>query len=314
MRGRSRLSGLPRFVLRRLAYSSIVIVAILAVVFFLTRMVGDPARLMTPLLAPEEVYLALRASMGLDDPLHVQLGREMSKWVQGDFGDSLWQNVPALPLVIQRLPMTIALALATLIIALPVAIVLGVISALRPGSWIDRIVTTISLAAVSIADFWLALMLILIVAVGLGALPTSGSGGPEYLVLPALALALRPMGRIAQITRASLLEEMGKPYIVTARARGLSQRQVVTRHGLKNAALPMITLTGDETAALINGAVVIEVIFGWPGLGSLFIAAIEHRDLPLIEACVFVVATTVVLINLAVDVSYSFLDPRIQIR
>jgi peptide/nickel transport system permease protein len=252
--------------------------------------------------------------MGLDDPLHVQLLREMSKWVQGDFGESLWQNVPALPLVIQRLPMTILLALATLIVALPFAIVLGVISALRPGSWIDRVVTTVSLAAVSIADFWLALMLILVVALGLGALPTSGSGGPEYLVLPALALAVRPMGRIAQITRSSLLEEMGKPYIVTARARGLSQRQVVTRHGLKNAALPMITLTGDETAALINGAVVIEVIFGWPGLGSLFIAAIEHRDLPLIEACVFVVATTVVLINLAVDVSYSFLDPRIQIR
>jgi peptide/nickel transport system permease protein len=157
-------------------------------------------------------------------------------------------------------------------------------------------------------------MLILVVAVGLEALPTSGSGGPQYLVLPALALAFRPMGRIAQITRSSLLEEMAKPYIVTARSRGLSERQVVMRHGLKNASLPMITLTGDETAALINGAVVIEVIFGWPGLGSLFIAAIEHRDLPLIEACVFVVATTVVLINLIVDISYSYLDPRIQLR
>lgn len=304
--------GLARFVGRRLAYSALVIVGVLVIVFFLTRSVGDPARLMLPAESPREVYLALRHSLGLDDPLYVQFVREVGHWLSGDFGNSLWQKVPALPLVVQRVPMTLFLTFATLLLALPVALLLGTISALRPGSFTDRLLTALSLAAVSTADYWLALMLILVVAVGLHALPTSGAGGLQYVILPALTLAFRPVGRITQIARSAMLEEMGKPYIVTARARGLSELRVVVRHAMRNAALPMITLTGDEAAALLNGAVVIETIFGWPGIGNLFISAIERRDLPLIEATVLVVALMIITVNLLVDLSYSYLDPRIR--
>lgn len=301
-----------KYVGRRLGSSILVILCILTIVFFVTRMTGDPARLMTNLEAPQEVYDALRESMGLNDPLPVQFVREISSWIRGDFGNSLWQNLPALDLVLERLPMTLLLTAATLLIALPIAILLGILSALNPGGLIDKAVSSFTLGAVSIVDFWAALMLILVFSVRFGWFPTSGSGGLEYLVLPALALALRPMGRTAQIARSALVEEMNKPYVVTARARGLSQGQVVRRHALKNAALPMITLTGDETAALINGAVVIETIFGWPGVGSVFIRAIETRDLPVVIACVFVVSVSVIIINLLVDSSYMLLNPRIR--
>jgi peptide/nickel transport system permease protein len=281
-------------------------------VFFVTHMLGDPARLMLrPEASPEQVA-AVRARLGLDDPLHTQFFRFLGNAARGDFGDSLWQRAPAMPIVLDRLPNTLYLAAATLLVAVPVAVGLGIASALRPGSWLDRGSTLAALSGVSIADFWLGLMLILIFAVNRGWFPTSGFGGPEYVVLPALALMVRPLGRVSQVVRSSMLDQLGQPYVTTARAKGLSERVVVSLHALKNAAIPALTLVGDETAALLNGAVVIETVFGWPGIGLLLIQAIERRDLPLIEASVFVIAVMIIVGNLLVDLAYTLFDPRIR--
>jgi peptide/nickel transport system permease protein len=277
-----------------------VVLGVLIFVFLMLQLVGDPVRLMLPAEAPESIREELRESLGLNDPLYVRFGRSIWGWVRGDFGDSLWQKTPALPVALG--------------IALPLAIALGALSAVKPNSLIDRTLTAVSLAGVSVADFWLGLMLILIFAVELRWLPTSGYGGITYALLPALSLAFRPLGRIAQVARSALVEEMEKPYILTAQSKGLTGRAVVWRHALRNAAIPTITVTGDETATFLNGAVVIETIFAWPGIGQLFIQAIQRRDVPLIEACVFVVALLTITLNLLVDLSYAAIDSRARIQ
>ncbi|MBA2759946.1 MAG: ABC transporter permease [Chloroflexia bacterium] len=278
----------------------------------MTHMLGDPARLMLRPEATEEQVQALRDTLGLNDPIHVQFGRYMGNLLQGDFGDSIWQRVPALPIVLDRIPATLYLAGVTLLLSVPLAILLGIISAVRPRSVADRLVTVFSLGGVSTADFWLGLMLILLFAVQLRWLPTSGYGGLDYVILPAVALAVRPMGRISQVVRSAMLDEMSKPYMVTARSKGLKERVVVFRHALKNAFIPVVTLAGDEASVILNGAVVIETHFGWPGVGVLLIQAIERRDLPLIEASVMTIAVMIVTANLIVDLAYTLLDPRVR--
>lgn len=290
----------------------VILLGLIIVVFFVTHMLGDPARLMLRPEATEEQVQALRESLGLDDPIQTQFRRYMTDILQGDFGDSLWQRVPALPIVLERIPATLYLAGVTLLIAVPLAVVLGVISAIKPRSIADRIVTVVSLTGVSTADFWLGLMLILLFAVELGWLPTSGYGGPRYVILPALALAARPIGRISQVVRSAMLDEMSKAYVTTARAKGLKQRVVIFSHTLKNAAIPIVTLAGDEASVMLNGAVVIETLFGWPGVGVLLIEAIEKRDLPLIEASVLAIAVMIVTVNLLIDLTYTLIDPRVR--
>jgi peptide/nickel transport system permease protein len=290
----------------------VVLLGLIVVVFFMTHLVGDPVDLMLRPEATEEQRQALRERLGLNDPLLVQFGRFVGGAVRGDFGESIWQRVPALPIVLDRLPATLYLASATLLLAVPLSILLGIISAIRPGSAVDRIVTVVSLGGVSTADFWLGLMLILLFAVRLGWLPTSGYGGLQFVILPALALAFRPLGRISQVVRSAMLDQFSQPYVITARAKGLTERVVVYLHTLKNAAIPVATLVGDEAASLLNGAVVIETVFGWPGVGILLIQAIERRDLPLIEASVIVIAAMIVTVNLVIDLTYSFLDPRVR--
>jgi peptide/nickel transport system permease protein len=297
---------------RRLVHSVIVLLGLVVAVFFFTHMLGDPARLMLRPEATAEQVEAVRDRLGLNDPLHEQFFRFMGGAVRGDFGESIWQRAPALPIMLERLPNTLYLAGVTILVAIPLAALLGIVSALRPGSIIDRASTVVGLAGVSIADFWLGLMLILFFAVNLDWLPTSGFGGPQYVILPALALMVRPLGRISQVIRSSMLDQLSQPYVTTARSKGLSERVVVTLHAMKNAAIPALTLIGDETAALLNGAVVIETVFGWPGIGLLLIQAIERRDLPLIEACVFAIAVMIIFANLLVDLAYTFFDPRIR--
>jgi peptide/nickel transport system permease protein len=301
---------LARYMIKRTVHAVLVLLAVLVVVWILVNQIGDPARLILPPSASHQLYLDTRAEMGLDDPLLEQFWRSFSGWLQLDFGNSLWQKVPSLPLVLERLPATLLLTLATFTVALPISLALGVLSALRPDGLLDRILTTVSLAGVSIADFWLGLMLILVFGVQLHMLPTSGYGGLEFVILPALTLAFRPVGRLAQVARSALVEEMQKPYIVTLRAQGMSEGRIVRRHAMKNSLIPIITVGGDELASFLNGAVVIETIFAWPGIGSLFIQAIERRDLPLVLACVFVIATMVIVVNLVIDLAYTWIDPR----
>jgi peptide/nickel transport system permease protein len=302
------------YLLRRLIHSIVVLLGLIVVVFFMTHLVGDPASLMLRPEATQEQREAVRERLGLIDPLPVQFGRFLSGAVRGDFGDSLWQRVPAMPVVLSRLPATLYLASVTLLLAVPLAILLGIVSAIRPRSLVDRVVTVVALGGVSTADFWLGLMLILLFAVRLGWLPTSGYGGLQFVLLPAIALAFRPLGRISQVVRSAMIDQFGQAYVTTARAKGLSERVVVYLHTLKNAAIPIVTLVGDEAASLLNGAVVIETVFGWPGVGILLIQAIERRDLPLIEAAVIVIAVMIVTVNLLVDLAYMLLDPRVRYR
>lgn len=262
--------------------------------------------------ASDEQIQTVRDQHGLNDPLTVQFVRYMRGVARGDFGDSIWQRAPAREIVASRLPATLYLSAVTVVIAFPIAVALGVISAIRPRTLADRVVTVVSLGGLSIADFWLGFMLILLFAVKLGWLPTSGFGGIEYVVLPAIALAVRPIGRISQLQRSSLLEELTKGYVTTSRSKGLSERVVILYHTLKNAAIPTLTLTGHELASLLNGAIVIETVFGWPGIGSLLIQAIERRDLPLVTATTVTIALMVIAVNLVVDLMYAFIDPRIR--
>jgi peptide/nickel transport system permease protein len=300
--------------LRRVSYSALVILGVLVFVFFMVQLVGDPVSLMVKSEVTEQIREEIRESLGLNDPLFVRFFRSVGGWIQGDFGDSLWQRAPALPLALRRIPNTLFLTAVSLTIAVPIALVLGMFSAIKPDSWLDRALTAVSLAGVSIADFWLGLMLILVVAVELRWLPTSGFGGIEYGILPALSLAFRPIGRVAQVARSALVQEMERPYILTARSKGLTEAGVVRRHALRNAMIPTMTVIGDEAATFLNGAVVIETIFAWPGIGQLFIQAIERRDLPLVEACVFVVALMTIALNLVVDLSYAAIDSRARVR
>lgn len=301
------------YVIRRLIYSVAVVGGVSIVVFLITHVLGDPVRLMLPLEATQAQYEQAREVLGFNDPLYVQFFHFASKAVHGDFGNSLWQRVPALPLVLERLPATFLLAGTAITIALVLALPLGIIAALRPRSWLDHACTTTSLFGMCVADFWLGLMLILIFPVTLGLFYTSGYGTWQHLILPAVTLAARPIGRITQIVRSSTVDELGKNYVMAARARGLTEQATIVGHVLKNAAIPIVTLSGWELTRLLAGfTVVVETVFGWPGVGLLAIDAIKRQDLPLLQADVFVVALIVVALNLLIDLAYGAFDPRIR--
>ena len=301
------------FFVRRSLVAVLVLFGVVSLVFALTRTFADPARLMLPIDATEEQYRALRAALRLDDPLVVQYSRFLSNAVRGDLGDSYWQRTPVVDLVLQRIPATLQLALTSIALATAIAIPLGIVAATRPGSWLDRWIVSGSLLGVSIAEFWLGLLLIVFVAAGLGLLPTSGYGGPAHLILPAVTLAARPIGRMTQIVRSSMLDELAKPHVTVARAKGLREQRVFYGHALKNAAIPIVTLGGLEGAELLAGyTIVVETVFGWPGIGLLGIGAMINHDLPLIETVVLFGATVVVVANLLVDLAYAYLDPRLR--
>lgn len=302
-----------QFIVRRLLYSVAVVIGVSVFVFIITHMLGDPARMMLPLESTDEEVEAFREAMGFNDPLPVQFWHFATNAARGDFGDSLWQREPALPLVMERLPKTLQLVVISTALALMLSIPLGVLAALRPRSPLDRICTIGSLCGVSLPDFWLGLIFILVFAVQLGLFYTSGSGTWQHLVLPSLTLAARPLGQITLITRSAMIDELNQQYMVTARAKGLKEWAVVVNHALRNAFIPIITLSAWQIARLVAGlTVAVETVFAWPGVGLLAIQAIQRRDLPLIQADVFVVALAVTLLNLVLDILYAVCDPRIR--
>ncbi|MGV3651005.1 MAG: ABC transporter permease [Devosia sp.] len=303
---------MARYVLRRLVQSLFVLAGLTIVVFIVTRQIGDVARLMLPIDATEQQYLQMRAMLGVDDPLIVQFGRYAADLLRGDFGMSLWQSVPAMDLVISRFPATAILAFATLGFSLFVAIPVGILAALRPGSLFDRVATVISIFGLSVPPFWLALMLISVLSLQLGWFRTSGYGGVEFLILPVLAISAQCIGRLVQVVRTSMLDVLTAQYLVTARSKGLFEWTILVGHALRNAMLPILTIVGDEIIGLLNGSVVIEIIFGWPGIGKLTIDAIERRDFAVIQASVIFVAIMVIVVNLLIDLIYAWLDPRIR--
>lgn len=298
------------YVVRRLLQSTLVAATLLVLVFLVGHIIGDPVDLMLPLEAPEELREQMRRQLGFDQPLPVQFLHFIERVFTG-FGESIWQKAPALDIVLDRVTPTLVLASATVLFAFPIAIVLGALAALHPAGWIDRLVTVISLAGISTVDFWLGLLLVILFAVQLGLLPTAGYGGIEHLVLPVLALSVRTIGRITQITRSAMLDEYAKPYIQVARANGIPEHRVFL-HALKNAAIPVLTIAGDEFASMMGGTFAIETIFAWPGIGRLLVQSIYHRDLFLIEATAFVIVVIIIAVNLAVDLTYAALDPKVR--
>ena len=307
-----RISG---YFIRRLLQSILVIVGVSIVVFVITRAIGDPARMSMPLEATDEQVEAYAQRMGFRDPLAVQFWNWAKKALRGDFGDSLWQREPALGLVLERVPATLQLCFTAIILAVGASIPLGILAALRPRSWLDKLTTSISLLGVCIPDFWLGLMLIMLFAVSIHLFFTSGYGTPRHLILPAITLAARPWGRITQIVRSSMMDEMHRTYMVTARAKGLSEQRVIISHALKNASIPIVTLAAWELTRMLAGyTIVVETVFAWPGFGQLAMQAIEERDLTLIQANVFVVALIVVAMNIAIDFVYATIDPRVRLE
>ena len=301
------------FLLRRLLFSVFAIWAVATIVFGMLQLSGDPvAVIMAGSFGTPEYVAKLRHDLGLDLPAYQQYLRFLSNALHGDLGRSLRWSQPAMPLVIQRLPATFELAVAATLFAVVVAVPAGVLSATRPRSPAGRVAMLLAFAGQAIPLFWLGIMLVLLVSVTLRLLPPGGREGLDSLILPAITLGMYPMARIARLTRSSMLDVLTEGYIVTARAKGLSDLVVVYRHALKNAAIPIVTIVGLQLGTMLGGAVITETIFAWPGIGSLSIQAIYNRDLPLVQASVIVVSVLFIVVNLAVDIAYAYLDPRIR--
>ena len=302
------------YVLRRLAQSVLVLLGVSFVVFFILYLTGDPALVLLPPDATAEDIREFRARMGFNDPFIVQYGRFLGGALRGDFGQSVRHGEPAFGLVLERLPATFELSGAALLVALVLAIPAGVVSAVRRNTATDYVATVVALLGQSMPTFWLGIMLILIFSVQLNVLPSSGRGGLEHLLLPAVTLGLFTTARITRLTRSGMLEVLNQDYIRTARAKGVSGPPVVWKHAFKNAAIPIVTIVGIELGTLLGGSVITETIFAWPGVGRLSVQAIYNRDYPVVQAAVFLLASTFVLVNLVVDLLYTYLDPRIRLR
>ncbi len=301
------------YILKRLFHSIFVLVGISVVVFVILHLTGDPAALLMPMDATPEQVAQFRREMGFTDPLVVQYLRFFKGTLRGDFGLSFRHSQPALSLVMERMPATIQLTLAAMAIALIVAIPVGILSAIRRNSILDHIGMTGALLGQSTPVFWLGIMLILIFSVTFQWFPSSGRGEIQHLVLPAVTLGMFTMARTARMMRSSMLEVLGQEYMKTARAKGLSPGIVILKHALKNASIPVVTIVGMELGTLLGGAVITETIFAWPGVGRLAIQAIYNRDYPVVQAAVFVLASIFVLVNLLVDILYTYLDPRVNL-
>ena len=282
------------------------------VVFALTHLSGDPVLLMVSPDAPPDVVTSTRHALGFDRPLYEQLARYLGNAVHGDLGLSLRMNRPVTALIRERLPATLQLTLAALVIAIVVAVPAGIVSAVKRGSLLDRLAMAGAVAGQAIPIFWLALLLIALFGVRLRWLPVYGSGSLAHFVLPAVSLSTIIMGRLARLVRSSMLEVLGQDYVRTARAKGLGESRVLAAHALKNASIPIVTLLGLQFAQLLGGAVVTETIFAWPGIGRLVVEAIFNRDFPVVQGVVLVVSLIFVAVNVLVDLSYAALDPRIR--
>jgi peptide/nickel transport system permease protein/oligopeptide transport system permease protein len=306
---------LTTYILRRLALSVPVLAGITLVIFCAIRLLpGDPAIVMAGDLAGGEYVEQLRRSMGLDKPLWIQYAIYLGDVVRGNFGRSTKSLRPVLAEIRDRYPYTIQLTVAGMLVAAVLGISAGAVSAVRRDSLFDYGSMVVALFGVSVPIFWLGLMLILLFSVNLRLLPAGGSGSLAHLVLPAITLGASAAGILARMTRASVLEVLGSDYVRTARAKGLRDVTVLVRHALPTAFVPVLTILGLQFGSLLGGAVITESVFGWPGMGRLIVDSIAARDYPLIQGALIVFATSFALINLAVDVLYAVIDPRIRLQ
>ena len=307
------MTPVVRYLIRRILLTIPVLIGVATLVFSLIHLVpGDPAQAMLGEGASERDVADLRSRLGLDRPLIEQYGRFMRGLVQGDLGISFRTGQPVVTAIIERVPATVELALASMFVAMIVAIPLGIVAAVRRATFLDYSAMTLALAGISIPNFWLGPMLAIVFAVQLGWLPVSGRGGWESLVLPSAALGAALAAILARMTRASLLEELKELYVRAARARGVSQARAILGHALRNSLIPLVTILGLQFGAVLTGAVITETIFAWPGVGRLLIQSIGFRDYPLVQGCILLIAITYVTVNLITDLVYGVLDPRIR--
>jgi peptide/nickel transport system permease protein len=304
------------YILRRLLATVPILLGVATIVFALMFIVpGDPARMLMGQHGDERTLAALRHEMGLDRPMYVQYARFIGRLMKGDLGMSYRQKRPVAEIIRDRFPATAKLAAAAMLIAILAGVGAGILAAMHRNTTWDWLIMVLSLSGISMPVFWLGMMLMLVFASGLGWLPVGGygrAGDLRHIALPALSLAAISVGYIARMMRSSMLEVIGKDYIRTARAKGLPERVVILGHALRNAFIPVITVIGIDFAALLGGAVATETVFSWPGLGRAVVDAIRMRDLPVVEGCVIFLAFVFVVINLLVDLSYAWLDPRIR--
>ena len=302
-----------RFFVRRLALTVPVLLGAATLVFALIHLIpGDPAQAILGETASEAEVAALRERLGLNRPLLAQYGGFLQNAARGDLGTSLRSNAPVSREIGDRLPATLELAAAAMIVAIGVSLPLGIVASVRRGTIVDHVATTLALTGISIPNFWLGPLLALVFAVELGWLPVSGRGTVGNLVLPAISLGAALAAILARMTRASLLEELREPYVQAARARGASKTRAVLRHAFRNSLIPVVTLIGLQFGAVLTGAVITETVFAWPGIGRLLIQSIGFRDYPIVQGCILFIAVTYVGMNLLTDLVYGVLDPRIR--
>jgi len=301
-----------KFLGKRAIASGISLVGLVLLVFFLSRLTGDPTGLYLPLDASEESRNQFREIHGLNKPLFVQFLLYMGDLIRLDFGDSIRRSEPAIDVVLRGFAWTLQLALITMSLVVTFAIILGSLAAYYVGGVFDRVATFFSLIGASAPDFWVAIVAIVVFSVTLGWVPTSGTGTIWHWVLPIAVLFIRPFGLILQVVRGSMITALGSAYVKTARAKGVKIRPIIFVHALRNALLPVITVIGDQAAALLNGAVVVETIFGFPGVGKLMIDSILQRDFTVVLAAIMVTAMAIFIMNILIDILYTILDPRIR--
>ncbi|MBR7744802.1 ABC transporter permease [Phycicoccus sp. BSK3Z-2] len=301
------------FLRRRLLTSGISLVGVVVVVFFLARITGSPASLYLPESATQEQIDQFNRLNGLDDPVLVQFWNFLVGAVRLDFGDSIWQRRPALEVALSAMPPTLSLAGIALALSIVIALVAGSVAALFRFRGPDRVISVTTLTISSIPDFWFALVGILVLAVNLRVLPTSGYATPEAWILPTATLMLAPVGVLTQVVRGAMIDALGAGFVQNARARGYGRVRLVARHALRNAALPIVSVAGDRAAGMVNGSIIVGSVFAFPGIGTVILGAVLNRDFSVIQASVFVVGVGVILVNIVVDAVYALIDPRVRL-
>jgi peptide/nickel transport system permease protein len=303
-----------RYLVRRLLLTIPVLLGVATLVFSLIHFIpGDPAQAMLGEGAAPEDVAQLRQRLGLDRPLLVQYGSFLGGLARGDLGVSLRNDQPVLQQIVERMPATAELAFASMTVAVLIALPLGIVAAVWRGTAIDYGAMTLSLVGISIPNFWLGPLLAIVFSVELGWLPVGGRGTLAHLVLPSVTLGAALAAILARMTRASLLEELREPYVLAARAKGVSRTRAILHHAFRNSLIPIVTILGLQFGVVLTGAVITETIFAWPGIGRLLIQSISFRDYPTVQGCVLLIAVTYVGVNLITDLTYGFLDPRIRV-
>ncbi|MEK4406997.1 ABC transporter permease [Sporosarcina sp. FSL K6-6792] len=301
-----------KYLLQNLLKTIPVLLLITLIVFLLVRVTGDPVSLMLPETATDVERESLKEALGFNDPLPVQYFSYLGDLVKGDFGKSLRYDSDALELVLDRMPATFQLAIASMIVAILISVPLGILSAVKRNSFMDLFITSGAVLGKAMPSFWLGIMLILVFAVNFQFFPVSGKGGFLHLVLPAITLGTGIAAEMTRLIRSSMLEILGQDFIRTARSKGLRESIVVNRHAFRNALIPVVTIMALQTSTLIGGTLITETVFAWPGLGQLLVQAVNLRDMGVVQAATFIIAIFVILSNLIADLVYRLLDPRIK--